>query len=55
MNISFDLDNTIIPYKDEFETENRNFFAKMFGVVKKRKKLRTSSEGWNATFFLPLS
>ena len=37
MNISFDLDNTIIPYKDEFETENRNFFAKMFGVEKIRK------------------
>ena len=37
MNISFDLDNTLIPYSDEFETEKRNLFAKLIGIEKIRK------------------
>lgn len=37
MNISFDLDNTLIPNSDEFETENRGFLAKLIGIEKIRK------------------
>ena len=37
MNISFDLDNTLIPYSNDFETEKRSFIAKLLGVEKIRK------------------
>ncbi|WP_130734535.1 HAD family hydrolase [Flavobacterium sp. J27] len=37
MNISFDLDNTLIPYSDEFKTEKRNWLAKYIGIEKIRK------------------
>lgn len=37
MNISFDLDNTLIPNGDIFETENLSKIAKIFGVEKLRK------------------
>lgn len=37
MNISFDLDGTLIPYNNEFETESRNRFAAMVGIEKIRK------------------
>ncbi len=37
MNISFDLDSTLIPNGDEFETEKRNFLGKILGVEKIRK------------------
>jgi len=36
MNISFDLDNTLIPFGDEFPTENRSLFLKLLGVEKIR-------------------
>ncbi|WP_338815331.1 HAD family hydrolase [Bernardetia sp. Wsw4-3y2] len=32
MNISFDLDSTLIPHGNEFEAEKRNFFIKFLGV-----------------------
>lgn len=32
MNISFDLDSTLIPHGDEFETEKRNWLAKVLGI-----------------------
>ncbi len=37
MHISFDLDLTIIPSNNEFETEKRSFFQKILGVEKIRK------------------
>ena len=37
MNISFDLDNTLIPYSKEFETERRSLLAKIIGIEKIRK------------------
>lgn len=37
MNISFDLDGTIIPFDKEFETEKRSEIAKFFGIEKIRK------------------
>ncbi|WP_445455116.1 HAD family hydrolase [Flavobacterium sp. HNIBRBA15423] len=37
MNISFDLDSTLIPYSNEFETERRNLLAKFIGIEKIRK------------------
>ncbi len=37
MNISFDLDNTLIPYGNEFDTEKRSKLAKLLGVEKIRK------------------
>ena len=37
MNISFDLDSTLIPNGKEFETENRNGIAKLFGIEEIRK------------------
>lgn len=37
MNISFDLDSTLIPYEGEFETERKGFFAKMIGVENIRR------------------
>ncbi|CAL2059226.1 hypothetical protein [Tenacibaculum sp. 190524A05c] len=37
MNISFDLDSTLIPNGTEFETENLNVVAKLFGIEKIRK------------------
>lgn len=37
MNISFDLDSTLIPSGNEFETEKRNRIAKFFGIEKIRK------------------
>ena len=32
MNISFDLDSTLIPHGNEFEAEKRNFFATFLGI-----------------------
>ena len=32
MNISFDLDSTLIPHGNEFEVEKRNFLAKILGL-----------------------
>tara|TARA_R110002051_G_scaffold323094_1_gene415632 strand:- start:1674 stop:2123 length:450 start_codon:yes stop_codon:yes gene_type:complete len=40
MNISFDLDSTLIPNGKEFETENRNRIAKLFGIEEMRKDTR---------------
>ncbi|MFV9552594.1 HAD family hydrolase [Algibacter sp. PT7-4] len=40
MNISFDLDSTLIPNGKEFETENRNGIAKLFGIEQMRKGTR---------------
>jgi len=40
MNISFDLDSTLIPNGKEFETENRNGIAKLFGIEEMRKGTR---------------
>jgi hypothetical protein len=37
MNISFDLDSTLIPHGKEFETENRSGIAKLFGIEEMRK------------------
>lgn len=37
MNISFDLDSTLIPNGKEFETEKRSRIAKLFGIEKIRK------------------
>lgn len=37
MIISFDLDNTLIPFNDEFEIENFNYFSNLIGVEKIRK------------------
>jgi hypothetical protein len=37
MNISFDLDNTIIPNGNKFETEKRNRIAKFIGIEEIRK------------------
>ena len=40
MNISFDLDSTLIPNGKEFEIENRSGIAKLFGIEKIRKGTR---------------
>ena len=37
MNISFDLDGTLIPYADEFNTEKIGWLGKLFRVEKIRK------------------
>ena len=37
MNISFDLDSTLIPNGEEFITEKRSKLAKLFGIEKIRK------------------
>ena len=37
MNISFDLDSTLIPNGKEFETENKSWKAKLFKVEELRK------------------
>ena len=37
MRISFDLDQTLIPVGNEFETEKRNLFQKLFQVERIRK------------------
>ena len=37
MNISFDLDSTLIPNGNEFETEKRNGIAKLLGIEEIRK------------------
>ncbi|TCI85008.1 HAD family hydrolase [Tenacibaculum sp. M341] len=37
MNISFDLDGTLIPFNKEFETEKRSLLAKLFGIERLRK------------------
>ena len=37
MRISFDLDNTLIPYNSEFPVEKRNFLGRLLGVEKLRK------------------
>lgn len=50
MKISFDLDNTIIPYSNEFEVENGTFFGKLIkaerirkGTIELFKKLKTKN------------
>ncbi len=40
MNISFDLDSTLIPNGTEFETENRSTIAKLFRIEEMRKGTR---------------
>ncbi len=40
MNISFDLDSTLIPNGNEFETEKRNQIAKLLGIEEVRKGAR---------------
>ena len=40
MNISFDLDGTLIPYSKEFETEKLNKVAEFLGVEKIRKETK---------------
>lgn len=40
MNISFDLDSTLIPNGKEFETEKRSGIAKLFGIEEMRKGTR---------------
>ncbi len=40
MNISFDLDSTLIPIGNEFETENQSYLAKCIGIEKIRKSTR---------------
>ncbi|MDJ0646340.1 MAG: HAD family hydrolase [Flavobacteriaceae bacterium] len=40
MNISFDLDSTLIPNGKEFEIENRSGIAKLFGIEEMRKGAR---------------
>lgn len=37
MEISFDLDSTLIPHGNEFESENRSWFAKFIGIEEVRK------------------
>ena len=37
MIISFDIDNTLIPYSNEFEVEALNIFAKLIGAEPLRK------------------
>jgi hypothetical protein len=37
MNISFDLDSTLIPNGKEFETENRSGIARLLGIEEMRK------------------
>lgn len=37
MNISFDLDSTLIPNGKEFETEKQSRIAKLFGIEEMRK------------------
>lgn len=37
MNISFDLDSTLIPHGNEFEAEKRSFLAKLIGIEELRK------------------
>lgn len=37
MNISFDLDSTLIPHGNEFEAEKRSFLAKFIGIEEIRK------------------
>lgn len=41
MNISFDLDSTLIPNGKEFETKKRNWVAKLLGFEPIRKGTRT--------------
>jgi hypothetical protein len=36
MNISFDLDSTLIPHGNEFEAEKRNFIARLIGIEELR-------------------
>ncbi|KAA1240775.1 HAD family hydrolase [Aquimarina sp. RZ0] len=40
MNISFDLDSTLIPNGKEFKTEKRSRIAKLFGIEEMRKGTR---------------
>lgn len=40
MNISFDLDSTLIPNGKEFETERINWLGKLFGIERIRKGTR---------------
>jgi len=40
MNISFDLDRTLIPSGENFETERRNRIAALFGIEELRKGTR---------------
>lgn len=50
MRISFDLDKTLIPAKDEFPVEEQGFFRRLFGIEKIRRgsielMKRLSSQG----------
>lgn len=45
MNISFDLDSTLIPNGKEFETEKRSGIAKLFGIEEMRKGTRELISG----------
>lgn len=52
MNISFDLDSTLIPNGNEFETEEISWIAKFFGIEQIRKGARKlisdlQNEGYN--------
>ena len=41
MQISFDLDGTLIPYNNEFHTEKRSWWAKLLGIELIRKGTKT--------------
>jgi len=41
MQISFDLDGTLIPYNNEFPTEKRSWWAKLLGIEPIRKGTKT--------------
>ena len=41
MQISFDLDGTLIPYNNEFPTEKRSWWAKLLGIELIRKGTKT--------------
>jgi len=59
MIISFDLDNTLIPYSDEFDVENKTFLPKLLqaesirkGTIDLFKELETSGHDvWIYTTF----
>lgn len=41
MQISFDLDGTLIPYNNEFPAEKRSWWAKLLGIELIRKETKT--------------
>ncbi len=41
MQISFDLDGTLIPYNNEFPAEKRSWWAKLLGIEPIRKGTKT--------------